>query len=151
MPDISTTTAESDSDPRAPTAVPERIVFFDGVCGLCNHTVDFLLRRDVRGILRFAPLQGSTATQVLPPDVRDRLDTMAYYRLGQPYYRSTAVLWILQDLGGFWGAIGTLLRIVPAWLRDVGYRGVSLLRYRIFGKHEVCRIPSSEERARFLE
>ncbi len=149
MPDTSITSSQSKRE--VPAAVTERIVFFDGVCGLCNHTVDFLLRRDAEEILRFAPLQGTTATQMLPQDVRDRLDTIAYYRIGQRYYRSTALLRVLRDLGGFWGVLGVLLWVIPSPLRDAGYRCVSVLRYRIFGKRAACRVPTSEERARFLD
>ncbi len=129
----------------------EHIVFFDGVCGLCNHTVDFLLRSDVAGLMKFAPLQGSTAANLLPEDVRVRLDTMAYYRGGQVYYRSAAVVRFLRDLHGFWGIAGLLLWVIPGPLRDVAYRCVSAMRYRLFGKHEACRIPTPAERSRFLD
>ena len=149
MSDTSTTTSKSRRN--AGAVVFERIVFFDGMCGLCNHTVDFLLRRDTGEILKFSPLQGTTATQMLPQDVRNRLDTLVYCRNGQRYYRSTAVLRVLRDLGGFWGVLGMMLWIIPVPLRDVGYRCVSVWRYRIFGKREACRVPTAEERVRFLD
>ncbi|MCH2201362.1 MAG: DCC1-like thiol-disulfide oxidoreductase family protein [Fuerstiella sp.] len=146
MPEKATNTADSSEDP----VTADRIVFFDGVCGLCNHTVDFLLRRDTKGRLKFAPLQGTTATEVLPSDVRKQLDTMAYYRDGQLYYRSTAVLQVIRDLGGAWGRFATLLLVIPPTVRNFGYRCVSASRYCIFGKQEACRIPTTEERTRFL-
>ena len=143
-PDVSSTNA-------VPQPEAERIVFFDGVCSLCNNTVDFLLRKDVHGILMFAPLQGSRATELVPADVRIQLDTLVYYRSGQLYYRSAAVVRFLRDLGGFWGIAGTLLWLIPSPLREIGYRSISTLRYRLFGKHEVCRMPTPAERARFLD
>jgi len=142
--DVSSTAAVSQPD-------ADHIVFFDGVCGLCDHTVDFLLRKDSNGILMFAPLQGSTAAGIVPEDVRIQLDTLVYFRSGQLYYRSAAVVRFLRDLGGFWSIAGALLWLIPGPLRDVGYRSVSVLRYRMFGKHEACRIPTPSERARFLE
>ena len=151
MTETSTTAATSRAKQGVSASSSERIVFFDGVCGLCDHTVDFLLRHDEGGMLRFAPLQGTTAANMLPGDVRDRLDTMAYCRDGQRHYRSSAVLWVLRDLGGFWGRLGRLMLMIPGPIRDIGYRCISRCRYRIFGKHEACRIPTAEERTRFLD
>jgi predicted DCC family thiol-disulfide oxidoreductase YuxK len=126
------------------------IVFFDGVCGLCNHTVDFLIARDHGARLKYAPLQGETAQQQLPEELRRQLNTLIFVRSGDVFVRSAAVVRILQQLGGFWSCVGGLLWLIPWPLRDLGYRIVSALRYRLFGKHESCRIPSPEERTRFL-
>ena len=144
-------TITNQTNARPPAESPTYIVLFDGVCGLCNHTVDFLLQRDQRGRLRFAPLQGETAAQLIPQDVRNRLDTMVYVRYGQLHYRSAAIARMLRDLGGFWGIVGFALWLIPAPLRDIGYRCVSALRYRLFGKHESCRMPTPDERSRFLD
>lgn len=146
-----TLTITNQTDARPPAESPPYIVLFDGVCGLCNHTVDFLLQRDKRGRLRFAPLQGKTAAQLIPQDVRNRLDTMVYVRHDQLYYRSAAIARMLRDLGGIWGIVGFALWLIPAPLRDIGYRCVSALRYRLFGKHESCRMPTPDERSRFLD
>jgi len=151
MSDASTTSAVLADSEEAASPLPDRIVLFDGICGFCNHTVDFLLQRDKAGLLMFAPLQGTTATRLIPTEVRDRLDTMAYYRQGKVFYRTAAVVQILRDLGGLWAGLGTLLWLVPGPLRDIGYRCVSAVRYRLFGKHESCRMPTPEERDRFLE
>jgi predicted DCC family thiol-disulfide oxidoreductase YuxK len=136
----------------APLAADKHpVVFFDGVCGLCNHTVDFLLQRDHNARLRFAPLQGTTAQEFLPDDVRTRLDTLVLLLDGRVHVRSAAVARILFQLGGFWKFAGGLLWLIPLPLRDLGYRLVSRVRYRMFGKHETCRMPTPEERARFLD
>jgi len=138
------------SEPEASSTEEHPIVFFDGVCGLCNSTVDFLIARDARGVLRFSPLQGETAARVLPAEIRDRLDTLVLARDGNTFIRTAAVSRILMMLGGFWAFVGGLLWLIPWPIRDLGYRCVSAVRYRFFGKHETCRMPTPEERARFL-
>ena len=129
----------------------QAIVFFDGVCGLCNHTVNFLMARDRHAVLRFAPLQGETSQQIVPEDVRQRLNTFVFADGGKLSYRSSALARILFRLGGVWSVAGALLWVIPWPLRDLGYRVVSKLRYRLFGKHESCRLPTPEERSRFLD
>ena len=127
------------------------IVFFDGVCGLCNHSVNWLLARDPEHRLRFAPLQGPTATAMISSDLRDRLDTLVFVRDETTYIRTAAVSRILMTLGGRWQVLGAMLWLIPYPLRDLGYRLVSRFRYRMFGKHDACRLPTPAERAVFLE
>ena len=127
------------------------VVFFDGVCGLCNHAINFLLARDTQRRLKFAPLQGTTAAAVLPEESRVRLDTLVLAHEGRLYYRSTAVVRALLLLPGGWKVVGWLLWLIPSPLRNLGYRMVSAVRYRLFGKHESCRLPSPEERRQFLD
>lgn len=127
------------------------IVFFDGVCGLCNHAVNFLMARDRHRRLRFAALQGQTAGQVIPAEIRDQLSTLVFLEHGQLFYRSTAVARMLMRIGGPWKIVGAALWLIPWPLRDVGYRLVSKIRYRLFGKHQTCRLPTPEERQLFLD
>ena len=127
------------------------IVFFDGVCGLCNHSVNWMLARDPERKLRFAPLQGTTAGQTLDSEIRNRLDTLVFVCNGETFTRTAAVSRILMTLGGRWKILGGLLWIVPSPIRDLGYRIVSRLRYRLFGKHDSCRLPTPQERAVFLD
>ena len=137
-------------------SAPAGVVLFDGVCGLCNRTVDFLLRTDRRGRLRFATLQGPAgaallAERSLPLD----LQTVIYLRhrdgaAPELLERSNAILAILRDLGGGWRAAAAL-RIVPRPWRDAVYRLVAARRYRWFGKRDTCRLPTPEERLRFLD
>lgn len=131
------------------TATP--VVFFDGVCGLCNSSVDFVLRHDVQGRLKFAPLQGETAARLLPSADRENLGSLVLWDNGRMYRRSPAVVRILWRLGPFWRLMGGLIWLVPLPLRNAGYRLVAALRYRLFGKKETCRLPSPEERSRFLD
>lgn len=131
--------------------VTEPVLLFDGVCNLCNGTVDFLIRRDRRQVLRFASLQSDAATRVLQqaggPSVT--LDSVVLVHEGQVHLRSAAVLRTLRLLGFPW-ALAYALIVVPRPLRDAAYRLIARNRYSWFGRHETCRIPTPEERARFL-
>jgi predicted DCC family thiol-disulfide oxidoreductase YuxK len=126
------------------------VIFFDGLCGLCNRFVDFVIRRDSCGVFRFAPLQGETARERLAEaDVRD-LKTMFLIDREGTHRKSAAVLRVVVRLGGFWRA-AALLWIVPRLLRDVGYSLIANNRYALFGKKETCRLPTPDERGRFLD
>lgn len=131
--------------------VPEHpILFFDGVCGLCSRAVDFVIARDHKGVFRFAPLQGETARRLLTAEDLAALDTMAVATREGVYRRSSAAVRILWRLGPFWWLCGWMLWAVPRPVRDLGYRAVARSRYRLFGKHETCRLPAPHERERFL-
>lgn len=128
------------------------LVFYDGVCGMCDHTVQFLLDEDTAQTLKFAALQGETATRRtdLPSDLKSVV-LVANHGTTQEriYFRSEAVLRILDQIGGFWRVV-SWLRIIPLPLRDIVYDGIAQRRYRWFGKRDTCRIPTPESRARFL-
>ena len=127
-----------------------QIIFFDGVCNLCNSFVDFLVRRDREHLFDFAPLQGSTARQLLPPHIPAELRSVVLWSQGEVHEKSDAALMILPQLGGLF----YLLRagwLVPKGLRDMIYDLVARNRYRLFGKRETCRLPTADERGRFLD
>ena len=125
------------------------ILFFDGVCGLCNGLVNVLLRADRNGVLRFAALQGETARQRLEPAFIARLDTLVLLDGHGQTVRSEAVLRALGHLGGAWRA-SALLRAVPRPIRDRLYGALAARRYRWFGRRDTCRVPTPAERGRFL-
>tara|TARA_Y200000002_G_scaffold293760_1_gene248043 strand:+ start:297 stop:695 length:399 start_codon:yes stop_codon:yes gene_type:complete len=127
----------------------QRVIFFDGVCGLCNAWVDFILKRDRAGIFSFAPLQGNYAKE-MEPEASKNLNTMIYLVSGQRYYRTGAILRILRDLGGIW-YLAWVFWFVPFFIRDFLYGLIARNRYRIFGKKENCRIPTPKEKVRFLD
>jgi predicted DCC family thiol-disulfide oxidoreductase YuxK len=134
------------------TSESANIVFYDGVCGLCDRTVQFLLKHDTAQRLKFAPLQGETAKQRtdLPGDLKSiAFVTNHGTSQEQLYFRSEAALQILKQIGGFWRVV-SWLRIIPRLLRDSIYNAIAKRRYRWFGKFDVCRVPSPEVRARFL-
>ena len=125
------------------------IVFFDGVCGLCNGFVDFLIKRDRKGVLLFAPLQGDKARELFPTINSEKLETIIYWRNGKEIHKSNAVLFILKDMGGPW-SLCYVLRICPRFLRDWIYDFVAKNRYNWFGKRDACRLPTESEKMRFI-
>jgi predicted DCC family thiol-disulfide oxidoreductase YuxK len=125
-----------------------RVILFDGICGLCNAWVDFILKRDPKGSFRFAPLQGEYASQVAPEQISE-LKSIVYICHGRKYTKSGAVLRILRDLGGIW-QVCWVFWLIPFFIRDFFYSIVASNRYRIFGQKETCRIPSAGEKERFL-
>lgn len=128
------------------------ILFFDGVCGLCNSSVNFVLVRDKNSELYFSPLQGETAKQLLSAEDLAHIDTVIFRPVEgkQLYRRSAAVVRLLWMLSFPWNFLGWVLWCVPLPIRDLGYRIIVRFRYRLFGKYETCRLPTSEERAHFL-
>ncbi len=130
--------------------VDHPILFFDGLCGLCNTSVDFVMKRDTRDVFRYAPLQGETAASYLSEKDREDLDSVILQTPDGLYRHTSAVVRILWKLPGIWPVLGTLLWLVPKPLRNIGYRIVARNRYRFFGKKESCRLPTPEEIGRLL-
>ena len=134
------------------------IILYDGVCGLCNRLVQFLLKHDKDGRLRFASLQSDFAVKVLGRhgfDPKD-LDTVhVVENYDQPgervLQRSDAILRAGRELGGVWGASSSIAKVVPRPLRDLVYRFVATNRYRVFGKYDTCMLPDPKQRSRFLD
>lgn len=126
------------------------IVFFDGVCNLCNNTIDFLVKRDTKRIFRYSPLQGKAAKELLPVNYANDLSGMVYYRMGKIYAKSSAALMIANDLGHIY-KLAMVFWIVPRFIRDGVYNWVARNRYKWYGKKETCRLPTSEERLLFLD
>ena len=134
------------------------IVFYDGICGLCNRLVQFLLKRDRHDRLRFASLQSDFASRVLSRhgiDPKD-LDTVHvvehYEQLNERVLNgSDAILRAGRELGGMWALSARLGSMVPRPLRDLFYRFVANNRYRVFGKYETCMLPEPQHRAKFLD
>lgn len=134
----------------------KHLVFYDGECGFCDWVVRTLLKIDRKRIFAFAPLQGSTAKELLKdfPEAYKSLDSLVlienyqsqqrtYYVLGQGAFR---ILWLV---GGWWKLIGWI-HFLPPFIYNFGYRFIAQNRHLILSK-ESCRIPSTEDRARFLD
>ena len=132
--------------------LPDKLVLYDGVCGLCNRFVQHLIRRDKKQSFTFAPLQGSTAVEVRAahPSLPEELSTVAYVQNGELLLRSRAVFAIWKELGGAWRLLAAF-RFLPQFLTDLGYRAVASIRYRIWGKLDQCAIPEPSQASRFLE
>jgi predicted DCC family thiol-disulfide oxidoreductase YuxK len=128
----------------------KNVIFFDGICHLCNGFVDAVISRDKSRIYLFAPLQGETAARLLPAQDRENLDTVIYYEKGKTYYRSDAILKILSGLGGVYNLI-KLAWVIPSPLRNALYKLIAKNRYSWFGQRDFCRLPLPEERAYLLD
>lgn len=125
---------------------------FDGVCNFCNYWVNFIIRRDIKNIFIFAALQSKTGQEFLSRFnfPTNEFDTFILID-GEVYFtKSDAAIKIAQDLKG-WPKILSLGKFLPKKLRDFLYDLIARNRYRIFGKKDYCRIPSEEEKAKFLD
>ena len=129
----------------------EPVLLFDGVCGLCNQFIEFVMANDHSGQFKFSPLQGQWAKDNLEdPKLAENLDT--FILVGEKTeFRSTAVARVLVGLGGIWRILGTFILWVPTPIRDFVYRWVVRNRYDWFGKKEACPIPTPAERAKFYD
>ena len=156
--------------PRHDLMQPQTVVFYDGVCGLCDRLVQFLLRRDRRRALRFATLQGELARRTLPahgvdPSNLDSVVVLTNWDESKPpppprgygetrqqaLTRSRAVLHTLRELGGGWRLLAQIAGVVPDPLADIVYKLVARSRYRIFGRFDRCQLPPPDWKDRFLE
>jgi predicted DCC family thiol-disulfide oxidoreductase YuxK len=138
--------------------MPHPILLYDGVCGLCNRSVQFILRRDRQAIFRFAWLQSALAARILArhganPSNLDTAFVVVNPERPDEYLlsRSAAVLFVLKQLGGLWRPAAFLLQLLPKFLRDAAYNAVVRHRYRIFGRSEVCTLPRNHDPSRFLD
>lgn len=127
----------------------QQILFFDGVCNLCNAFVDFLIQRDKEAKFTFAPLQGETAARLLPAHIPAQLKSVVLYQDGKTWEKSDAALVVLTELGGIWG-LAKIFWLLPRVFRDAIYEFVAANRYKLFGKRETCRLPTPAEKSRFL-
>ena len=133
------------------------IVLYDGVCGLCNRAVQFLLKRDRHDRLRFASLQSDFAATVLKRHGVNHqdLDTV-YVVLNQGeanetlLAKSDAFLLLTKEIGGVW-SLARFGKIIPRPIRNWLYDFVSRHRYQVFGKYEACMLPDARHKHKFIE
>jgi predicted DCC family thiol-disulfide oxidoreductase YuxK len=137
-------------EPLTAAGVAKPVIFFDDVCIMCNTFVNLLLRVDRRRQFLFAPLRGETASKLLPPLPDDPSKwSMVYVDEAGIHDESDASLEVYRRLGGPWWFL-SLARFIPRWIRNPVYRVIARNRYRWFGKRETCRLPTPDEKARFL-
>lgn len=134
------------------------IILYDGICGLCNRLVQFVLNRDHQDRFRFAALQSNVAHNLLQrhncnPDDLDTFYLALDY--GQPnerlLSRNDAAAAVLEELGGIWKSWGGLLKLFPRPVRDWQYKLIARNRYRLFGKFDTCPMPDPNHRHKFLD
>jgi predicted DCC family thiol-disulfide oxidoreductase YuxK len=143
--------------------MPHPILLYDGVCGLCNRFVQFILRRDRNAMFRFAPLQSDFASAILArhnlnPSALDTVYVVVNPDSQNPneekehlLSRSDAAHFVLKQLGNPWRSAAFLLQLLPKFLCDSTYNAIARRRYRIFGRHDTCPIPNAQDRSRFLD
>lgn len=135
----------------------QHLVLYDGVCGLCNRLVRFILARDRQELFHFATIQGDFGRALLSRHGRNPSDLDAAYVVLD--YRSStstlisgarAAVFVLTALGGWW-RVPALVGWLPDGLLDWGYSAVARNRYRLFGRAERCRMPGTSHRGRFID
>jgi predicted DCC family thiol-disulfide oxidoreductase YuxK len=129
----------------------QKIIFFDGICLLCNRTVDFLLKNDRKKSLKFASLQSAFAVDFLQ-QLRNQAvkeDTIIFYDEGQLLIKSTAVLKIAAYLGMPY-ALFAVFFVIPRPWRDLFYDIIARNRAKWFGSREQCRVPDQETSGRII-
>ena len=127
------------------------IILFDGVCNLCNASVQFIIERDPTAIFRFTALQSDFGQSILAKNSvnTEGGDSVILVENGQVYDRSTAALRIARRLSGGIKLLYVFI-IVPRPIRDFVYKIIAKNRYRWFGKQDACWMPTKELKARFL-
>jgi predicted DCC family thiol-disulfide oxidoreductase YuxK len=128
------------------------IILFDGVCNLCNKSVQFIIKRDKKGLFRLASLQGNAGQALLQQYnlPNDTLYSFVLIENGKVYTRSTAALRVLRKLGGGWKLLYGLV-ILPPFIRNAIYNWIARNRYKWYGKREECMVPTPELKSRFLD
>lgn len=127
------------------------VLLYDGTCGLCHRSVRFILRHERDHELQFAPLQGETAAALRArlEGIPEALESVVLVDDDRVRLRSKAFLYTARHLRAPWRwAYG--VRWLPAFLLDLGYRVIAAIRYRVWGRAELCDLPAPEHRARFL-
>ncbi|MBC8110140.1 MAG: thiol-disulfide oxidoreductase DCC family protein [Verrucomicrobia bacterium] len=127
------------------------VILFDGVCNLCNNSVNFIIDRDKKNIFQFAALQSEAGKKLLLQHQlpADKSDSIVLIKNGKVYQRSAAALEIARHLQGFWSFM-YVFKIIPDFISDIFYNFIAKNRYRFFGQQEACRIPTPELKAKFL-
>lgn len=124
------------------------IIFYDGLCGLCDRSVQFVLKHDKKALFKFSTLQGAFAEKTLKGPVSMNSFILLYR--GKVYRESAAALHTFRLLGGLWRLLFVFI-IVPGFIRNTIYRYIARNRYRWFGQFEQCRIPSPATQSRFID
>ena len=127
------------------------VIFFDGVCNLCNRLLQFIIKHDRKKYFRFAALQSDSAKKMLTgfSISASASETILLLEEGKLYKKSTAVLRIAKKLDGPWKAFDTIV-IVPVFIRDFFYGIIAKKRYNWFGKRDYCMAPENPDRERFV-
>jgi predicted DCC family thiol-disulfide oxidoreductase YuxK len=131
----------------------KKIIFFDGVCNLCNGFIDFVIKRDSENLFYYASLQSEISKNILKNeniDLAEDFSTIYFYDAGTFYKQSSAILMIVKKLSIGYKLAANISFIIPNFIRNSIYNYIAKNRYIFFGKNETCRLPSEDERKQFL-
>lgn len=128
------------------------VLLFDGVCNLCNSSVQFIIDKDPKSKFHFASLQSDIGQELLDRFGANSgsLDSVVLIKNDKVYSRSSAALQALKTLGGGWSLFYAFV-IIPKPVRDVVYDWIAKNRYKWFGKKDACWLPTPDLRTRFLD
>ncbi|WP_020526329.1 thiol-disulfide oxidoreductase DCC family protein [Flexithrix dorotheae] len=129
----------------------QKVILFDGVCNLCNSSVNFIIDRDPQAKFKFTSLQSEEGQEILNEfnlPTKD-FDTIIYVENGKLYNKSSAALKIAKGLNGAWPLL-YIFYFLPKFFRDFFYNIIAKNRYKWFGKEDACRIPTPELKSRFI-
>ncbi|MCM5662905.1 thiol-disulfide oxidoreductase DCC family protein [Galbibacter mesophilus] len=132
----------------------KKIILFDGVCNLCNNSVQFVIKRDTKNVFQFASLQSDIGMKLLAERNIDpnETDSIVLIEPNIAYYtKSDAAIEIAKELGGGWQLLSVFDYILPKSIRDTIYDFIAKNRYKWFGKKEACPLPTPEQKAKFLD
>jgi len=134
-----------------PSSSDSKIILFDGVCNFCNYWVNFIIDHDKQNIFKFAALQSEKGREILDKFElpKDDFDSFILILQNKVYKKSSAAFEIAKQLTGRL-RIFAPFRFLPKTLTDFVYDLVAKNRYKFFGKKDACRIPTPEERSKFL-
>lgn len=127
------------------------IILFDGVCNLCNRSVQSIIKKDKKGVIKFASLQSDTGQNLLMEFELPKGDfqSFVYIKNNRCFTRSDAALEVAKTLQGIW-EVAYIFKIIPKFIRDGVYNIIAQNRYKWFGEKDACMIPTPELRERFL-
>lgn len=126
------------------------ILFFDGTCNLCNSSIQWILARDKKNIFSFASLQSSLGAKTIHDFMLENVDSIVYKRKGKVHIKSTAVLYIVKDLGSLYTLLFCFI-VFPKFIRDSVYNFIAKHRYKWFGVSNNCWVMQPKWKEKFLD
>ncbi len=132
--------------------IDKKIILFDGVCNLCNSSVQFVIKHDKKDIFRFVPLQSALGLKIINHigiDIKNTDSIILYEPTKAYYYKAEAALKVVNEFGGVYSLL-QIFNIFPKFISNTVYDYVARNRYKWYGKQDACMIPTPELRAKFL-
>lgn len=126
------------------------VLFYDGDCGFCQGSVQFILKHEKKALLHFAPLQGEFAKQQLPQRLIQDLNSLVILSEGKLYTQSDAVLFVAQTLA-FPYSLAKIGKVIPVIVRNALYKVIAQNRFKLSKMSKSCKLPTSAERLRFVK